>query len=495
MDSLSTLSNAQTIAPADSAFQVAAATAPPKSSKARSKRPVKAAVDKDAPPGAVQVAPGKVASGPGSKVVSATIPLTGWGNLDLYPHRRDIEPTFTVDARPYADMVDTVYQSIQSRFSQGGKHIPRSLFRYYCLSLWWYRSLWLHKSNGNVLNSEQKNFLSILSNMDELQVPSPVAQYLGNMGNFLQGGEQYYFRTIAHAFADAGTDIVNKGWLETSSATNEVDDASYWTYAQIPVPAVMVTTIVNEADLSTGGPADENLDAVAPPSTAGNTTYPTENIIGWDNTVLPAAHSSWRATFSQLGWSRTTLPPDVQTQYLLSTSTMKWVSDRLATIRDFKVNGIKQLTLSTQGSSLIAYFLGTDSASSQASQFPDFRDVPVNKICGSRFSDLAVKSRYAIDVKVLAPAFAFGYRLERSLMFRDYHNGVPRFYNRSNYQPWVTLNDTSHAFVDLTAPQRAGMNSTFNFGSQTFINVPRFSTHELNRSVGLDASLILTDTK
>lgn len=80
-------------------------------------------------------------------------------------------------------------------------------------------------------------------------------------------------------------------------------------------------------------------------------------------------------------------------------------------------------------------------------------------------------------------------------MFRDYHNGVPRFYNRSNYQPWVTLNDTSHAFVDLTAPQRAGMNSTFNFGSQTFINVPRFSTHELNRSVGLDASLILTDTK
>jgi hypothetical protein len=126
----STISNAKTLTPDDSASQVTRPNKPPESKVSRPQRASKTPADKDGPQGAVQVPPGKVAPGPASKVTSATIPLTGWGNIDHAAHRRYIEPTFTVDTRPYADLVDTGYSSIQSRFSAAGKHIPRSLFVY-----------------------------------------------------------------------------------------------------------------------------------------------------------------------------------------------------------------------------------------------------------------------------------------------------------------------------------------------------------------------------
>jgi len=497
MDTASSMSNASTIVPADSASQVAAAVVSAPSRAPKPKRPSKGAVDNNAPPGAVQVPSGKQAPGAGSKVVSATIPLSGWGNLDLFPHRKDIEPTFTTDARPYADMVDTCYQSIQSRYTQGGKHIPRSLFRYYCFTMWWFRAIWLHKSNGNVLNSEQKNFLSIVSQMEDLQLPTHIAQYLANMGNFLQGGEQYFYRLIDHAFIDQGQGTVKKGWLETSAGATNTTDASFWTYSQIPVPAVLATTICNEADYAVGGPADNNLDLAAPTVPDGSSVHTTDNIIGWNNNVLPSAHSSWRATFSQLGWSLDLIPADVQTQYLTSTSTLRWVSDRLSTMKDYKVNSVKQLSLSTQGHPMLAYYLGLESPASQLSQLPAAVNIDGNRLCGSRHSDLAVKSRFAIDSKVLAPAFAFGYRLERAPIFKGYAKGLPTWLPRSNFQPWIVTTEVGGktSYADVTPAQFLGMNAPFAFGSQSFLNTPRFATHELNRSSGLDAALVLSDLK
>jgi hypothetical protein len=493
MENASSLSNAPTIAPADSASQVAAPKVPTNSKAGKPKRPSKSAIDKDAPPGAVQVPSGKQAPGTASKVVSATIPLSGWGTLDLYPHRKDIQPTFTTDARPYADMVDTLYQSVQSRYTAGGKHIPRTLFRYYCFTLWWYRAIWLHKSNGNVLSTEQKNFLSVVGQMEDLQVPTHVAQYLANMGNFLQGGEQYYYQLGNFKFVDGGSGTVKKGWLESSGGV-KVTDADFWAYAQVPVPAVMVSALCNEADNAIGGPADLNLDLAAPAiSKKDGEFHPTENIIGWSNNTLPPAHSSWRATFAQLGWSLNNVAPDVQTQYLTSTSTLKWISDRLSTLKDYKVNSIKQLTLSNQGHPMLAYFLGTENMASQSSQFPPAADVVNNTVCGSRYSELCVKSRFAIDAKVLAPAFAFGYRIERAFQFSKYTKGVPSVLPLSNYQPWLEV--SGGAYVNLSPAQAAGINGTFNYGSLPFANTSRFSTHELYRSSGLDAALILTDTK
>jgi len=427
--------------------------------------------------------------------VSKTIPLSGWGEIDLQSYRKDIEPTFTTDARPFADLVDTVYQSLQARYSSGAKHIPHGLFRYYCFTMWWVRALWLHKHNGNTLDTEQKNFLNIVSAGEEFQVPSPIAQYLSNMGNFLQGGELYYFRLLSTALGDAGDGVVQKGWIETDDDNNRVTDRYFWRYAQIPSPAVYVSYLCNEAESTLPQPGPLlNLGAVAP-NNSGRKVYPTNNIVGWSNQITQATHSSWRSTYANLGWSGTGLAPDVQTQFLVSTSTLKWVSERLASVRDYKVFSSKQITLSTQGHPMQAYFLGTEVPASQASQFPAHADVANNHLCGSRFSDLAVLSRYGIDSKVLAPAFSFGYRIERSKVFRNYAGGQPTYSSESNYQPWILANDTDTNRVLLTAAQLQHINEPFVYGSQPFFNVRRFATHELSRTVGLDAALVLSDTK
>jgi len=291
---------------------------------------------------------------------------------------------------------------------------------------------------------------------------------------------------------------VKEGWLETADPDGQsVTDAEFWTYAQIPVPAVYAVTICNEADLAVGGPADNNLDVALPAAPDGVTVYPTDNIIGWNNNTALPAHTSWRSTFSQLGWSLNSMPADAQTQFNVSTSTLKWVSDRLSTLKDFKVNGIKQLSLSTQGHPMLAYYLGTETPATQKSQFPPVSEIMVNSLCASRFSELAVKSRFSIDAKVLAPAFSFGYRIERSLMFDNYKRGVPQYHSRSNYQPWVAVKGegAERKYLPLSSAQQAGMNSTLNYGSSPFLNSARFATHELHRSTGLDAALILSDVK
>ncbi|QHB49874.1 coat protein [Metarhizium brunneum partitivirus 1] len=496
MDSAIGMSDTATVTPSESASQAPKATGPPPSqgkSRPRNRAP-KAPLDKDAPPGAVQVPPGgQSKSKKQSPVQSATIPLAGWPDIDLSSHRKDIEPTFTVDARPYADMVDSVYLSMQARYSAGAKHIPRSLFRYYCFTMWWYRALFLKKANGQVLRTYEKDFLNILSSMEEFLLPSHIAQYLGNMGNFVQSGEQYFFRLLDYDLGSVDTPVVKKGWFETSHDTNRVTDDTFWLYSQLPCPAVSATGVCNEADAilpNSAGPL--GLSAIYPD--VEGVVYPTENIIGWSTHQLSAHHSSWRATFAQLGWSHTRMPSDVQTPFLVSTSTLKWMSERLATLKDFKTHSSKQVTLSVQGHPLQAYYLGVETPASQRQQAPVASQAGSNTMNGSRDSDLAVLSRFAIDSKVLAPAFSFGYRIERSLEFRDYSGGHPRFWNTSNFQPWLIVS-AKNLYTQLTPGQLAGMNATFSFGSLGFVNVRRFATHELNRSVGLDAALVLSDTR
>lgn len=41
-------------------------------------------------------------------MLTTAIPISGWGEIDLQQFRMDIEPTFTVDARTFASLVDTV---------------------------------------------------------------------------------------------------------------------------------------------------------------------------------------------------------------------------------------------------------------------------------------------------------------------------------------------------------------------------------------------------
>ncbi|KAI0476214.1 hypothetical protein GGR56DRAFT_459630 [Xylariaceae sp. FL0804] len=381
---------ATTVTPSDSVSQVKPNTDKPKGGLRR-KRDAKPPADKDAPQGAVQVPPGgQRKTGKSSAVQSATIPLTGWGEIDLHSHRNEIKPKFRIDANPYDDLITTVYNQLQSRYSTGARHLPFSLFRYYCFTMWWYRVLWLHKANGNLLDSEEKDFLSIFNAGEEFQIPSAIAQYLSNMGNFMQGGETFYFEKPSAHFGDiANVDSigVERGWLNTGLANRRTNGTSWWLYTHVPVPGVYLTLILNDVLRANDANAELfSLTDLAPTHPNGDLPVDTPNIVGWTNNLPLAQHGSWRSTFSSLGWTETDLAPDCQTQFGLSTSTLTWMSERLATIKDYKLLPSRQITLSSFGNPLQAYYLDVDDLRATR-QFDTPRDIDLNHFNGSLFTD------------------------------------------------------------------------------------------------------------
>ncbi|OQD75775.1 hypothetical protein PENDEC_c006G04645 [Penicillium decumbens] len=209
------MSNA-TFAPSNSASQARKAprSAPPAKGGSR-KGSFKPKVGKDASQGAVKAPAGEQKkTGKASTVVSTAIPLSGW-----------------------------------SRYPSGGQHLSLGLFRYYGFTLW-LRVLWLHKSNTNVLTTDEKNTLNILSD-EEFFVRSHIAQYLANMGNFTHGGDNFYFLKFnaPPGSFDADDMVVKEVWFEVGgNGPGHVTESEFWHYAQLPAPGVYTSFVCNEAN-------------------------------------------------------------------------------------------------------------------------------------------------------------------------------------------------------------------------------------------------------
>jgi hypothetical protein len=491
-------SDVSSVSPSDSVSQapglaISTTTAPSRTGGGgRQKRPAKSAIDKTAPPGVVNVpVGGQNASAKRSPVISSTIPISGWGEIDLHDFRKDISPTFTVDANPFDDLVTVTYGSLQSRFSGTGKHIPFALFRYYCFQLWWMRVLHLHKGNANVLSTEEKNALSVFTSGEEFMVPSPIAQYLSNMGNFMQGSESFYFRKSPLKFdGNWENGSVPRGWLAEPDGSIVVASAStFWGYAQLPVPGLFTHAVCAEVERFATPGFRQNLDHVSP-VVEGKNVCPSANIIGYDM-GRDAHHNSWRSTYTSLGWSASDIPADCQTSFNISTSSMKWMSEKLSSVTGFKLHSSTQLTLSLQGNPIQAYFLGVSHPTECT--FPGNSQATVDfRRRGSLNLSLALNSRYGMDSRLLAPSFSFGYRLQRTKHYSKMVDSVVTWYGFSPFDPWYFFGMTgTNAINNPPATFWTAANVPFEFGSCPVLNVERFGTHGLVRSVGLDAALIL----
>ncbi|KAK2043693.1 hypothetical protein LZ31DRAFT_554952 [Colletotrichum somersetense] len=424
-----------------------------------------------------------------AKPIPGPIPISGWGDIGLSSHRRVIERTFTVDAQPFNDLVTQVWMLIQLHHSSGGKHIPFGLFRYYCMTMWWHRALFLHKSNDNNLTAEQKDFLNFMGAGNEYQIPNHIAQYLSNMGNFQESGESFHFCLQPHMLLSQDSETVPTGWF--TNGVHENDEKNWWKYAQLPSPGVYTTYACNEADSVSGGNNQNTLGGIAP-NIPGTTAVPTDNIVGWSNTHQ-ACHDSWRSTYSSLGWSGTGSPPDLQTQFNLSSSTLKWMSDRLSKIKDLKVHSSKHLTLSAHGHPLQAYYLCQNIPQLATDLCPPAVHAVGNSLRATHQYELALASMSSMEPKTLSPALAFGYRLERRHIFRDIHDGQPRTFSNSCFQPWLFVNDDNQ-YATVDASWFSYMNLPLTFGSSPFLNFPRFRTNSLLRSAALSHAIVFKDT-
>jgi hypothetical protein len=498
------ISDTATLLPSDSASQVEPSKKDTAQGGGRARgRSAKNAISKDTPPGAVQVPKGgQNKTNKQSPVQTATIQLTGWEDLDLAAIRTETVPTFTVDVNPYVDLVDTEFDRIVARCPSIGKFVPFALFRYYCFQLWWYRVILLHKMNGQILTTGEKNFINSFSNGGEdYVIPTHIAQYLANMGNFIQGGETYFFRKVAAQFGGHTDDsIVEDGWLDCHNGDPTiVNGPQFWAYAQVPVPAVFATSIVNEViHNDPSRPQLQTLEHIEPvledPDLAWKAT---NNIAGWMTRPRLFNHSSHRQTYWNLGWTTGRIPSDVQTPFLFSPASMRWMSDRLSTIKELKTYPSKQIALSSMGSPIQAYWLeAPDKFLSY--DLPDFRDYTDPDSKATRVLDLALTSRFGVDPKSATPAYSFGFRLARDKVITGYDNRQPVYAERSNYQPWITVipsDDEPDVIHDPPPGYLQGMNQTWIFGSAANLNIVRFQTQVLRRDDALSRTLILTDNK
>jgi hypothetical protein len=347
--------------------------------------------------------------------------------------------------------------------------------------LWWFRVLWLKQSNQYVLTRDEKSFFGVMKAGEDFVAPDRVAQYLANLGNFQVGSEEFVFHFSEVDFSrELSVGPVSTGWPASADGSLRFSPETFWLYGQLPVPGITALNVCNEAASCSNAPRTE-LDALTPAAAEHHTWSPTSNVNGWDLDPYPAHHSSVRSSFASLGWSSTTVAPDVQTGFLVSVSTLKWVSERLSGLApSLKVYSTKQLTLSVMGSPMQAYFL--QPLDSDREILPP---APLDRAAKKRYSldtSFSVSSRYRQSDLLLTPGFCFSYRLERTFA----SNGVSRA------APWLyALNG-----VPVASPMGYDVraNHTYEFGSLPVLNVRRFRTATLSRRDGLVVSFTRSPT-
>jgi hypothetical protein len=437
--------------------------------------------DPKVPLGSIPVPPPKTAPAKQpSKVVTTAVPITGWGDSDFTTmHKREPLLEHQPDASGYFDLVDAVYRDLCARQTTM-KFVPFSLFRYLCGQMWWYRVLYVHKSNGFILETQQKRFLDTIGALEDLVLPDKITQYLANLGNFDYNGEVHRMKLPSLSFSDT---IVHQGVPvpgQLSIASDTLTPDEFWSLSQFPVPASLLTTVLNEqifnAPSGTRTPLSTGPHC---PEIEGHFTVATENICGYLRTGWQASHSSWASTFANLGWTPTSIPRDAQTHYQTSPSTLSWVSSRLQLLGSEKMHSAKQLTLTKQGNFCQIGYLDTHSNDLRMVKSFDSADaVKDYRYTISQPFHLAARS--AIPPAFLTATYCFGYRIKR-YSFEDS--------KYTNSSPFMWFNATTKQIAPVPDGYLAPMNRSIDALPPDLI-AARYMTFAQERSTVLVSALL-----
>nr|AVP26801.1 coat protein [Rhizoctonia solani dsRNA virus 5] len=397
--------------------------------------------------------------------------ITGWGTINVSVNRNETRERFQTDCSGFMDLVHQEYSLLQRKHNSNGRLIPWSLFKYYCCEALWKRILHL-KSKNDRLTSSEREALRMLENHHLGLIPERLHQYLMSMGNFTQGGCLYDWHALTD-FDFSGVSHGTSGFFNfgpVGAPTVRTNPTNMWFYSFFPVPGVLVFDIQNELSLITNDNQEfRDLDEIRPLNanqvgTNANRLLPSPNILGRTPRFEAALHSSWRSTFTNsLRWARDNLPPDTETNWLISPTTLRWVADRLASIPDWKGKDCSTLTATTAGHPMQMYWFEPLAA--------DLHQVaPPLSIPYSQFFGQGLHSPAPVPADWLSPAFAFMFRVRRS------HSST----NVGLSSPWYPIqNDGTH--VPLTVAARLGANVQMTNAPRSFM-LDVFSTVPERRS-------------
>lgn len=475
------MSQASTVHPESSVSQALPVEDAPKGNgKKGSKRGPPRSRDPPIPKGPIPVPPPREKqSKTQTPLQNETIPITGWGDVDFTSmHKQAPLQEHVPDAAGYLDLVDHVYLDLWSRRTQQAKHIPRSLFRYFAFCLWWKRVLFVARENGQPLTSDQKAALNALAGVDDLVVPDKIAQHLANMGNFDYNGETYRMVIPNHlSFSEQSNGY--SGWLHTDHPQGlRTTPETFWYYHHLPIPGVFVLATQNEYIHAAHPPgaARTDLSHLHPDPVGGSVWRDTDNVTGWSLIEFTRNHTSWNATFENLGWTHNRIPRDMVTDHLISPSTMKWVSDALQNMDNEKTYSVRQVTLSKFGS-----FNQIGILSHANVKMDDDRQLQVGRYTLSR--EFCLTARSALPSTQLSAVFCFGYLFSRSA---HWNPTDLRFDYYSTSSPFDLSDDQGS--VDLPPGYLEHMNRPTDHLSAD-LRIPRYLTYESQRSTVLTLAL------
>jgi hypothetical protein len=432
--------------------------------------------------GSIPVPPPKTAPATkASPVVSATIPITGWGDGDFTTMHKPVPlKEFEPDATAYFSLVESLYNDLYASSSQQVKFIPFSLFNYYCGQLWWYRVLNVHKQNGFTVSQQSKRFLDSWNGIDDLKIPDRLAQYLSNLGNFEYNGETYRLKVPQLDFSGSvpatGSDrkaippLVGLLRQETHGVTPTPD--SFWSYTHLPVPASLVATVHNELRLALSD--DARLYLPTPRTIDGSTWLPTRSISGWHLDGKFAHHTSWQSTLLNLGWTRFSWPTDFATDYLFSATSIALVSSRLEQVVNLKAHPLSRLAGKQGNFAQIAYLRMNET---EAASLERYTNVRMDSLLWHQHQDFHLAARSAIPSSIVSPVFCFGYQMERRADADNIHRCTP----------WLLFDDDQQ-IVDPPAEWLVHMNKPLTT-LDSDLRVPRYQTFSRRYHVALTAAL------
>nr|QGZ98412.1 coat protein [Plasmopara viticola lesion associated Partiti-like 1] len=444
-------------------------------SKPKGKRPPKGKVKVVAPEG----------SGlPDTPPLAEEIPISGWGT-SFSMAQRPIDtprPRFTVSANPFLDLVDQEWLHLRTVFSKETKDLPRSVFRYYNMILWWRRVLELKTQNSYFINVDEQMFLHRVGDLNDLQVSSHIAQYLKAMGNFSLSTDKFFFDALS-----ISREMNAEGYF-VDETNGDVRVNQFWLYYDLPCMRIFRDAICVELDRtrSRRSNASEPLPTVWDGFTPPNShRVPTTNILGYGGSVVgdinrvPFPSNSAISAVSSLGWNYTNgvtvIPSDCNSVFWLSPSTMKFVSDIIEKSQKLKSYSIDKVFKSNDGNAVQAAFLKFDIPEGLSDYLGRY----------SFLQQQMLQSREKQADTMLVPGFDFGFRTNVGLVFdhRDV-NGNPVYHQRSSAQPWKFVDDVTNptVYFDPAGNALQNINEVYSFGESAILHAARKTTASWRRA-------------
>lgn len=448
--------------------------------------------DSNPKPAPVQ-APGQDKTGKAPSPYSGTPSFTAWGTPPIQQSKRRVRQTIYIDGSGFEDMVETEYEQLTAKHATSARKIPRSIFKYSAFMAFWSRALSLKLSNNNRVSQQEREAMRVLESLTpNIQLPTRIAQYLQNLGNFDHvDGQRLEIVFPDYDFSRSGGTGEERGFIAyprpNNNTTRVPTPAESFMYGRYPIPGVIAMAISRELDLNSNNQITAGLTGVTPTVASfgqgATQVHATPNIIGHDTAPIHALHNSWAATISSLGWTvggpeEPGIPPDAISNWLISPGTLRWLSDNLRNIQSYPMTPWSDINKNNSGAYIQLGFI--DTTELQSDPLPPEGDLILMK--GSLHFDTQLKSPKPIASSHLGPAIACGYR--RRIRFGE-HYGVA---NTTLSAPFLPYDNNNH-LTPFPAASMIAANAEFNVPGPIY-NAESYETTPSTRALLLRTIII-----